>query len=401
MDKKTKKQALWTFYYTYALFGISFVAIDPLIPVIAENIDVGFDKIGIALFIGSVFTLIANFLAGRLSDRIDIKKIQVFGLLLLFLGFVLFVFNLKYFLFVIIIIFIRIGFGTLDTAIHTLPAKLFKKDIGKIFLKMDIGWYSGASLGPLLVSVFLFYNLTPKYLFLAIAFIYLISLFITHRFCPSSKQFENDQAGTKENTRSRRAGLSSLKDPVVIVGGILLFFYIGAITGISTWLTTYFLGLGVEVAFGSVILSGYWFFSIIGMIIATRIVSRVGEVNILFYGNLLGTICFVLFALIPNIYIKIAVLPVIAISFAGVFPLTNAIAAERDHKNSGTILGFTIALVFAGPMVFQPVLGYVTEYLGKNNIVFVLLAGTVIGLIFTFILFRLMNWGRDRKSVNA
>ena len=224
MDTKTKKQALWTFYFTYALFGISFVTIDPLIPVIAENINVGFDKIGIALFIGSVFTLIANFLAGRLSDRIDIKKIQIFGLILLFLGFALFVLNLKYLLFVIIIILIRIGFGTLDTALHTLPAKLFKKDIGKIFLNMDIGWYSGATLGPLLVSVFLFYNLMPKYLFLSIACVYLINIFIVYRFCPSNKQFENDKPEIKENTRSRRAGLSSLKDPVVIVSGILLFF---------------------------------------------------------------------------------------------------------------------------------------------------------------------------------
>ena len=316
MDKKTKKQALWTFYFIYALFGISFVTIDPLIPVIAENIDVGFDKIGIALFIGSVFTLISNFLAGRLSDRIDIKKIQIFGLILLFLGFALFIFDLSFYLFVIIIIFIRIGFGTLDTALHTLPAKLFKKDLGKIFLNMDIGWYSGATMGPLLVSLFLLYNITPKYLFMAITFIYIIGIFVVYRFCPSKKQVENDQPEIKEKTRSRSAGLSSLKDPVVIISGILLFFYISAITGMSTWLTTYFLGLGVEVAFGSVILSGYWFFSIVGMVIATRLVFRIGEVTILFYGGLLGTICFVLFAFIPNIYIKIALLPLIAISFS-------------------------------------------------------------------------------------
>jgi hypothetical protein len=52
-------------------------------------------------------------------------------------------------------------------------------------------------------------------------------------------------------------------------------------------------------------------------------------------------------------------------------------------------------------MVFQPILGYVTEYLGKNNIVFVILAATLLGLIFTLILFKLMKWGKKRKTAGS
>ncbi|MCK5567288.1 MAG: hypothetical protein KAI62_05205, partial [Actinomycetia bacterium] len=75
MDAKTKRQMLITFYYIMVLFGLSIIVVDPLIPIISEVIGVGFDKIGIALFIGSIAALIANFIAGRLSDRIDIKKL--------------------------------------------------------------------------------------------------------------------------------------------------------------------------------------------------------------------------------------------------------------------------------------------------------------------------------------
>ena len=67
------------------------------------------------------------------------------------------------------------------------------------------------------------------------------------------------------------------------------------------------------------------------------------------------------------------------------------VVSQVDKENSGTILGFVIALAFAGSMIFQPIFGYVAEYLGKNYIVSVSLGGALIGLIFTFILFRMLK----------
>ncbi len=399
MDSKTKGQTLKTFYFIYTIFGVSVVMIDPLIPIIAEQINVGFDKIGIALFIGSIATLITNFITGRLSDRTDIKKLILFGLILLLLGFTLFGIYLNYILFIIIIILLRIGFGTIDTTIHSFSSKLYKKEVSKVFLNLDIGWFSGASLGPLVISAVLFFDFLPRYLFFITAFTYLVSIIIFYRICPKKKIRDDDLSRGKDIAPSRKKGLNSLKDPAVIIGGIVLFFYIGAIIGLSTWLTTYFLDLGIRVAYGSAILSIFWFFSIIGMLIMTRIISRVKEITILFYGCLAGTICLALFSLIPNLYVKIVVFVIQAIFFAGVFPLTTAISVQRDPENSGTILGFVIALAFAGSIVFQPLFGYVAEYLGKNYIVFIALGGAILGLIFTFILFRIIRNKPLKESV--
>ncbi len=397
MDVKTKRQTLKTFYFIYTLFGLSIVMIDPLIPIISEQINVGFDKIGIALFLGSLATLITNFITGRLSDRIDIKKLVLFGLILLFLGFTLFGIYLNYVLFIIIIILLRIGFGTIDTTIHSFSSKLYKKDVSKIFLNLDIGWYSGAFLGPLVVSAILFFDFLPRYLFFIVAFIYLISIIVFYRICPKKKIQDDNLSTIKDGAPSRRKGLAALKDPKVIISGMVLFFYIGAIMGLSTWLTTYFLDLGVRVAYGSAILSLFWFFSILGMIITIKIVSRLKEITILFYGCFAGTICLTLFSFIPDIYVKIVILAIQAVFFSGIFPLTTAISIQRDPENSGTILGFVIALAFAGSIVFQPVFGYVAEYFGKNNIVFIALGGAILGLIFTFILFRMIRKDLSKK----
>jgi len=399
MDKKTKRQTLITFYSIFILFGLSIIIIDPLIPIIAEEIDVGFDRIGIALFIGSIAALIANFVAGRLSDRVDIKKLVLLGLFFLFLGFALFGTYLNFIIFIIVTIFLRIGFGTIDTSVHSFSSKLFKKDVSRTFLKLDIAWYSGAVMGPLVISGILYFEFLPRYIFLILAFVYLVFIAIFYKICPKKKIEDIDSPQNKDTSGLHKSSLRILKDPAVIMASLILFFFMGSLMGLSTWMTTYFLSLGIKVAYGSAILSLYWLFSIIGMVIITRIIAKYKEINILFYSCLAGIICLAVFGFTAFVYIKIAALALQAIFFAAIFPLTTAISAKRDPKNTGTILGFTIAFAFAGSIVFQPLYGYITEYFGKEYIAYIALAGTLIGFVFVSILFRIINKEHSRKSI--
>ena len=398
MDSKTKRRTLITFYYIFILFGLSIIVVDPLIPIISEEIGVGFDKIGIALFIGSIAALIANFIAGRLSDRTDIKKLVLLGLLLLFLGFIIFGAYLNYAIFIIVIIFLRIGFGIIDTSVHSFSSKLFKNDISRIFLKLDLAWYAGAVMGPLVISGVLYFEFMPRYIFFIFAFAFVIFIVIFYKICPKKKIENSMSSGYKDIPDSHKRSLKILKDPAVIMISMVLFLFLGSIMGLSTWLTTYFLGLGIRVAYGSAILSIYWLFSIVGIVMTTKIILKYKEVDILFYSCLIGIIFLAVFSFTPFIYIKIAALAIQAICFAAIFPLTNAIAAKRDPKNSGTILGFTIAFAFAGSIVFQPIYGYVTEYFGKEYITYIALGGALIGFTFLSILFSIMKKEQGNNS---
>lgn len=391
MNKKTKRQTLITFYYIFALFGLSLLIIDPLIPIIAEEMDVGFDRIGIALFIGSITAFVANFIAGKLSDSIDIKKLILLGLFFLLFGFLLFGIYYNFIIFILVTILLRVGFSIIDTSIHSFSSKLFKKDLSRIFLKLDIAWYAGAVMGPLAISAILYFEFLLKYVFFIFAFIYFVFIAIFYKICPKKKIDSNNSSLNKDSLDSHKSSFSVLKDPVVTMVSLILFFYMGSVMGLSTWMTTYFLSLGIDVTYGSAILSLYWLFSIMGMIVTTKFVTKYKEISILFYSCIAGIICLVMFSFISFIYVKIAALALQAIFFAAIFPLVNAIAANRDSKNSGTILGFTIAFAFAGSIVFQPLYGYITEYFGKEYIVFVTLAGTLIGFVFVSILFKILK----------
>ncbi|MCJ7472817.1 MAG: MFS transporter, partial [Actinobacteria bacterium] len=341
---------------------------------------------------------IANFVAGRLSDSVDIKKIVLTGLFLLFLGFALFGTYLNYVIFVIVTIFLRVGFGIIDTSVHSFSSKLFKKDISQIFLKLSIAWFSGTILGSLVISGVLYFEFLPGYLFLIFAFSYVIFIVIFYKICPKKRTEEDLSAHNKDAPGARRSSLGVLKDPSIIMASLVLFLFLGSLTGLSTWLTTYFLGLGIRVAYGSAILSLYWLFSIIGTVITSKIVSKYKEVDVLFYSCLAGIIFLAVFCFIPFIYMKIMALSLQAICFATIFPLANTIAAKRDPKNTGTVLGFTIAFTFAGSIVFQPLYGYITEYFGKEYIAYIALAGVLIGFVFVAILFKIIKNENSRSS---
>jgi len=291
------------------------------------------------------------------------------------------------------------GFSIIDTSVHSFSSKLFKKDISRIFLKLDIGWYSGAAIGPLIISAILYFEFLPRYLFLILAFIYILFIALFYKICPKKKFSDNDPSQNEDMPNPRRGSLNVLKDPAVIMASLILFFFMGSVMGLSTWMTTYFLSLGIKIAYSSAILSLYWLFSIIGMIITTAIIKKYREVDILFYSCAAGIICLIVFSFASFIYIKIVALALQAIFFAAIFPLANAIAANRNSKDSGTILGFTIAFAFAGSIVFQPLYGYITEYFGKENIVYVTIAGSLIGFVFVSVLFKIMNKKHRRRPI--
>ena len=394
MNNLDKERTFRLFTYIFLIFGVSATAIDPLIPVISKKLEVGYDKIGLALFIGSIFSLLSTFISGKLSDRFDIKKITITGLLLLFFGYLLFGLHLNFIIFILVMILIRSGFSIIDTSMHSHAAKICSNNHTPIFLKLEIFWYLGAVIGPLLISANLFLKLDSKYTFLLFSFSFAILLVLFYKICPTKEQFNKlemsvEKSFSKDNNNKNKS--VSIKNPVVIMISLVLFFYMGSIFGLSTWLTTYFSAFNMDISISSMILSFYWMLSVFGLLIARKILDRTNEITLLFFGCLLGTICITVFSFIPVLYIKIIFLMFQAIFFSIIFSLSTSISASENPSSVGTILGFNIAFAFAGPIVFQPILGYVAEYIGKDYIMYVVFTGTVLGLILAFILYRILN----------
>jgi len=170
-----------------------------------------------------------------------------------------------------------------------------------------------------------------------------------------------------------------------------LFLYIGILTGISTWLTTYFTFLNIPVSFSSVLLSFFWVFSALGVFFAGKLITRSNEISLLVVGSIVGAASTVLYTFLPIVYLKIVFLMLLAFCYASFFPLLIALAVHENPGASGSILGTIISAAITGTIIFQPLIGYMAQYFGKATINYVIFVAALIEIPVVIVLFRLLN----------
>ncbi len=388
-------------FIIFVFFGIASTLIDPLIPVISEQLNIGYDRIGLILFAGSALSMAAILLASRFSDKYDLKKIILAGLVLLVSGFFTYGIYAGIAGLVITVLFFRVGYGILDSSIHAYVSKLFFGNHSPIFIRLDFYWYVGAIIGPLAVSIFLFFEITTKWIFLffaAAALVATVFFYVSYRGIPE-RLAGNEAKKTghwkidDENTgfygeRAKENYSVIMKNPVIILACVGLFFYIGIFSILSTWLTTYFIDFGFPVSWGSVILSIFWAFNAFGVFLAGKLIKRSNDISLLMIYSTIGLISGVAYSLTPFIYVKIGFLVLQAIFFSGFFPLLNAIAVHENVRLSGTILGVTISVAILGLVMFQPLTGFIVEYAGTTGVNYLLISTIAASYIATVFLYR-------------
>ncbi len=87
------------------------------------------------------------------------------------------------------------------------------------------------------------------------------------------------------------------------------------------------------------------------------------------------------------------------ILYAGIYPLSIAIAINENSKATGTIIGICLSVALASPLIIQPLTGYLAEYSGGNSIVYVILASAILCFVFILILFKLCRYKDKNKKL--
>ena len=300
--------------------------------------------------------------------------------------------------------FFRVGYGILDSSIHAYVSKLHFGEHSPIFIRLDFFWYIGAIIGPLVISILLFFDVDPKWAFLLFAFATVITtvfFYLSYRAVPEAISKEEIRASEENKALSANSRTNNyisksnysmiLKNPVIILVCLGLFFYIGIFSILSTWLTTYFADFNIPVSSGSVILSAFWAFNALGVFLTGKLLKKSNEKSLIMIYSIIGFISAVAYSLIPLTYLKIVFLIFQAVFFSSFFPLLNAIAVHEDLKLSGTILGVTISIAIVGLVVFQPLTGFIVEYLGNTGIDYLLMATALASLTTTAVLYRCIS----------
>lgn len=379
----------------FIFYGIIFTIIDPLIPLISEKLKIGYDKIGLILLFTSVVSLLSTFISGKLCDRYNLKRIILIGLIALLGGFVLYSIYLSLVFFILTVVLFRIGWGILDAGVFTYASQLYYKNHSPLFLKLDFFWYIGAVIAPVVISLMLFLKLDTKYAFIFFAVLLIVVIIFFWKLCPRMyvrkvNEPESIQY-TQGSDRKENITFKIFKNPVILFSCISLFLYVGIITGLSAWLTTYFTFLNIPVSFGSVLLSFFWIFSALGVFFAGKLITRSNEISLLVIGSIIGAGSTILYTFLPVVFLKIIFLMLLAFCYASFFPLLIALAVHENPGASGSILGTIISAAIMGTIIFQPLMGYMAQYFGKSSINYAVFVAALIEIPVVIVLFKFLN----------
>ena len=395
-----REKAIRLIFLLFLLYGFSSTIISPLIPWISAKLDIGYDKIGIILLYSTISGILSTFVAGRLCDSRDIKKIILIGLIIATLGFLLFGLYLAFITLVLSLIFLRFGFGIIDTSGYAYGSSLFEGNHSLIYMKMEIFWYAGSIISPLLIGGMLYLGIHPRLAFLFFALIFMATIVLFHVISPPIKNAKlNEEVNAKREKLSPASLLFYVREPIIICGTLALFFFVGSLIGLSSWLTTYFLAFDIAVYQGSLVLSLFWASLSLGLFVARKIIKKTNEITIILIGNLMGTVGVFAFGIVNIVVIKIILLMLVGFFVSGICSLTLALSVSLRSDRAGSIVGFMVAGIYMSGLVFQPLLGFVAEHISEGFVIYIVLTGLVVSLILNFVLFRLLNKKQSTKLI--
>ena len=295
-----KKKNLKLFYLAFFTLGFIIPIFDPLYPYFSKNFNVGYDKIGLVFFAGSLTAVVSMIIAGRLSDKVSSKKMFLWSFIISFAGFFVFSIFHNFIGLIVTVVIVNVG---LNIFWPTAYAKIFhdhNENYSTMYVKLERFYYLATVIGPLLISLLLYLNISPRYIFF---FLLLLFIFLFFKFYKGYKdrisgtfshvemhtdqhekiniKFDKDeQKLSQDKNRSKHKKVKLHKKifkfftPTVIFANISLTLFAGLNTGTSAWLTTYFTSFNISVSSSSVFVAIYWFSAFIGLHILSKIMDK-------------------------------------------------------------------------------------------------------------------------------
>lgn len=343
------------------LFGISLITLGATLPQLSEEYGLSEINKGTLASILPVGILIGSLIFGPIVDKYSYKYFLVINVFLILLGFLFIAFSKSFFHLVISFLLIGIGGGSLNGASSSLVSDFsddHNENKGSNISMMGAFFGLGALGMPLLLNLF-----SSSFDYREIiggtgAFMILPMIFLLSIKYPSPKQ-----AGTI--SLSHLGGI--LKDGMLIVFSLILFFESGWESLLNNWLTTYL--IDSKAYSDSTALGALTFFIAVftlGRFAVGMLLRRYSAQIILTASSTLAVIGSIILSVTESGPVTIFALGLSGLGLAAAFPVVLGIIGDRFVKWSGTAFGIALTIALFGNMLINYLTGIVTESTGMS-----------------------------------
>ena len=382
-----------SFYFTLAVFAISYTISSPIFIEISQRIGLDINNMG------SIFSFyFAGFMCGAvISSSVKgfllRKRLMAFFYFLLFLAVLALAFSANYLFFVLAYFFIGMSGGFIESQISVLLMEANKNREG-FFLSLGQAFFGiGAFAGPLIPVTLINTGIDWKYSYVVAASLCFINLILF--FIVDIKETDIGKTIYEKST---------LKDKKIGNMGFFLlllfamFLYIYSEIGLAAWIPTF---LRLDRSFPKVlagqVISFFWIASIPGRLLAGFLTRKIRPLNILIAATILSIIF-----IITGIYARNNSLIILSFILSGFFlsamwPLIVILGGLFFPHRRNVVVSTIILSGGAGGLIAPILLGLIY----KNFDLFTLMSSNYFFLLLTLaIVFGLFFYDRKKISKN-
>ena len=156
-----------------------------------------------------------------------------------------------------------------------------------------------------------------------------------------------------------------LFSPAFLVPALIVFLYVGTEQSIFDWQVTFLLGrFSMDRVAAARVLSWFPVAIMVGRIVNNRLLMRVSPLPVLFGSTLGAAACLTALLFIQDTIAASAMLFVVGLFMASIFPTTLGVLSGRFADRSGTALGLAITFGWFGSFIVSPTFGFVAHTAG-------------------------------------
>ena len=265
--------------------------------------------------------------------------------------------------------------GLLSTTVFHAITPVYRQDPAGT-LNLSAKLYGAGSLACALLDAATYYVYTPANILFWIALVaLLLGVYFRRGKFPKTPAVQNLRA---EERRSLKSVARDFQSPGALLFGLLLFFQFGNEGALAGWLPLLLVQrLGVSPATALWILAEYWFFLVVGRVVAQALLPRVSHPRLLLVSLLSATVGCLILATTVNVFGAVMAVFFVGFGFAMIYPLVTEKIGKRFHYYHPGFYNGIFSFANAGAVLAPFSVGYLTDWLGISAVMLLPLLGTL------------------------
>jgi fucose permease len=381
------------------LFGAFTAAVGPVLGELAAQTSSALATIGGVVTLLFVGAIVAQVLAGPITDRFGHKAVLVASLFILGAGIYAFT-NARLLPWMLgLALFAGLGQGGVDMGANLVVADAAPGKSTSALNLLHFFFGLGAFIGPALVGLAIVLTGSGLIVHWLIAGLFILLAIAITALLRNTSHTSESGARIEE---IRSDGFRIYLSPLLWLMGLLMLIYVGVEISLGSWISAYMgISAGTLPHVGAWITSAYWAALALGRLAGAAASARLTRMQLLALalgGSLLGGIG--LFISRGVVFATVISLAWIAFSFATVYPTTVALGNAVFARDRGKAISVMIALGSAGAAIFPFFAGGLLEGATYVDFLWMMVLGLALLLVILFFIYRLMR-GPHPSSASA